>query len=242
MSFGPGTYLLALFAGSLSTLSPCVLPILPILLTSAVNAHRRGIWMLALGLALSFTLIGMFIATLGLSLGLEASHLHLVGAVLLIAFGVILLSSTLQQRFAVASAGVGNSGTNLLNRLNPEGLKGQFTIGLLLGLVWSPCTGPTLGAVTTVAAQGQQLSQVALLMLLFGLGAGLPLILLGSVSRSAMPRLKLRLVRTGAFGKRLLGVALVLLGLAIITGLDKPMEAFLADHSPAWLTELTTLY
>jgi cytochrome c biogenesis protein CcdA len=240
MHFGPGTYLLALLAGSLSTLSPCVLPIIPILLTSAVNAHRRGVWILALGLALSFTLVGLFIATVGISLGLEASHLRLAGAVLLIAFGVILLSSALQQRFAMASAGISNGGMSLLNRFNPEGLKGQFLVGLLLGVVWSPCVGPTLGAASTLAAQGQQLSQVTLLMMLFGVGAGFPLIVLGSVSRATMLRLKQRLLQTGVFGKYVLGAVLILLGLAIVTGLDKPLETFLLDLSPAWLTELTT--
>jgi cytochrome c biogenesis protein CcdA len=216
------------------------LPIIPILLTSAVNAHRRGVWILALGLALSFTLVGLFIATVGISLGLEASHLRLAGAVLLIAFGVILLSSALQQRFAMASAGISNGGMSLLNRFNPEGLKGQFLVGLLLGVVWSPCVGPTLGAASTLAAQGQQLSQVTLLMMLFGVGAGFPLIVLGSVSRATMLRLKQRLLQTGVFGKYVLGAVLILLGLAIVTGLDKPLETFLLDLSPAWLTELTT--
>lgn len=242
MHFGLGTYLLALLAGSLSTLSPCVLPIVPILLTSAVNAHRRGVWMLALGLALSFTLVGLFIATIGMSMGLDASRLRLVGAAMLIAFGIVLLSSPLQQRFAAATSGIGNGGVSLLNRLNPDGLGGQFLVGLLLGIVWSPCVGPTLGAASTLAAQGQQLSQVALLMLLFGFGAGIPLVVLGSLSRTTILRIRQRLLQTGTLGKYVLGVVLVLLGLSIVTGFDKPMETFVVDHSPAWLTQLTTQY
>ena len=242
MHFGLGTYLLGMLAGSLSTLSPCVLPIIPILLTSAANAHRRGVWGLALGLALSFTLVGLSIATLGFSLGLDASQLRLAGAVILIIFGTVLLSSSLQQRFAAATSGIGNGGSRLLNRFHPEGLGGQFMVGLLLGIVWSPCAGPTLGAASTLAAQGQHLTQVTLLMLLFGLGAGAPLVILGSLSRTTVLGLRQRLVRTGTLGKYTLGGVLIMLGLLIVTGWDKPLESFLVDQSPAWLTVLTTRY
>lgn len=242
MHFGLATYLLGLLAGSLSTLSPCVLPILPILLTTAANAHRRGVWGLALGLALSFTLVGLSIATIGFSLGLDTSHLRLAGAVILILFGVVLLSSTLQQRFATATSGIGNGGSRLLNRFHPEGWGGQFLVGLLLGIVWSPCTGPTLGAASTLAVQGQHLTQVALLMLLFGLGAAAPLVILGSLSRAAMQGWRQRLLQTGTYGKYVLGGVLILLGVLIMTGWDKSLEAFLVDRSPAWLTALTTHY
>jgi len=71
MSFGPTTYGLGLLAGALSTLSPCVLPLLPVLLAAAAGAHRWGALALGAGLALSFTLVGIFLATLGASLGLD---------------------------------------------------------------------------------------------------------------------------------------------------------------------------
>jgi len=71
MNFGPGTYGLGLIAGALSTLSPCVLPLVPVLVAGAVNAHRWGALALGLGLALSFTIVGVFLATVGASLGLD---------------------------------------------------------------------------------------------------------------------------------------------------------------------------
>jgi cytochrome c-type biogenesis protein len=122
------------------------------------------------------------------------------------------------------------------------GLKGQFALGLLLGAVWSPCVGPTLGAASVLAAQGKDLGQVALVMLVFGLGAALPLLLIGMLSRAAMLRWRNRLMEAGKGGKMLLGGLLVAVGLFIVTGLDKRLETIIVQASPAWLTELTTRF
>jgi cytochrome c biogenesis protein CcdA len=112
----------------------------------------------------------------------------------------------------------------------------------LLGAVWSPCVGPTLGAASVLAAKGEDLGQVALTMLAFGIGAALPLMLLGLISREAMLRWRGRLMQTGKTGKTLLGLLLVGIGLLVATNLDKRIEAILVDASPAWLTELTTKF
>ena len=242
MDFGLGTFLLGYAAGVLSTLSPCVLPLVPILLATAVAQHRRGPLALAAGLTLSFTLVGLFIATIGVSLGLDQGVMRQVAGVMLIAFGLVLWSGRLQDRFARATAGLGASGSQWLARIQGDGWGGQFAIGLLLGLVWTPCVGPTLGAASTLAAQGTQLQQVALLMLLFGLGAGTPLLVLGTVSREASQRWRGKLMNAGKTGKLVLGAVMLALGLAILTGLDKRFEAFAVDISPRWLTDLTTRF
>ena len=176
MDFGAGTYGIALIAGLLTTLSPCVLPLVPILMGSAVTAHRLGPWALACGVALSFTLAGVLLASVGASLGLNGDTFRQVAASLLIVFGLILLSTRLQALFAAATAGVIGSGNALLSRFTLDGLGGQFVLGLLLGVVWSPCVGPTLGAATTLASEGRNLAQVSLLMAVFGLGASAPLL------------------------------------------------------------------
>lgn len=240
MEFGLGTYGLSFVAGSLSTLSPCVLPLIPILLGTAATAHRFGPFALAAGLTLSFTAVGVFVASLGATLGLDPALFRNLAAVLLIAFGMLLLSSQLQERFALAASGVSGAGQGLLSRLTIDGLPGQFVLGLLLGIVWSPCVGPTLGVAVTLASQGQSLAQVALVMALFGLGAGLPLVALGLVSRQAMMRLRGRLLAAGRIGKQALGGLMLVLGAAILTGGDKLFEAWVLQAAPTWLVELTT--
>lgn len=242
MEFGPVSYALGYLAGVLSTLSPCVLPLLPILIASATTQHRLGPVALAGGLTLSFAVVGLFVATLGSVVGLDANILRQGAAVLLVGFGLLLLSARAQARFAQASAGIVATGDGLLARLAGTGWRGQFAVGLALGLVWSPCVGPTLGAASTLAAQGSHLPQIALLMLIFGLGAGTPLVLIGSLSREAMQRLRGRLLAAGQRGRWLLGVLLVLVGLSILTGWDRGFESWAVEHSPDWLTELTTRF
>lgn len=240
MDFGLATYAVGFLAGAASILSPCVLPILPLLLASALSTHRLGAAALALGLALSFALVGSFIATVGASIGLDADTMRHVAAALMVAFGVVMLSPPLQAVFARFSARVGSGGQHALGAIKGEGLKSQFLIGLLLGLVWSPCVGPTLGAATTLAAQGRDLAQIALLMLLFGLGAGCPLLILGSVSHATMTRLRGSLASLGRTAKVAMGALFVLLGVLILSGLDRRLEALLLAISPDWLSRLTT--
>jgi len=233
---------LAFLAGVLSVLSPCVLPLLPIVLGTAASEHRLGPVALAVGLALSFVTIGLFVATIGFAAGIDTDVLRVISAALLIGIGFVLLVPKLQAQFALAASPVGNWVDGRMGGFATNGLWGQFALGLLLGAVWSPCVGPTLGAASILAAKGENLGQVALTMFVFGLGAALPLMLLGLLSREAMMRMRGGLVEAGKGGKMILGGLLVAIGLFVATGLDKRLETVLVDVSPAWLTELTTKF
>jgi cytochrome c-type biogenesis protein len=118
----------------------------------------------------------------------------------------------------------------------------KFWIGVLLGAVWSPCVGPTLGAASLLAAQGRNLAQVAVTLFVFGIGAALPLLLLGLLSREAMMRWRKQLVSAGQIIKVGLGGLFVAMGALVLTGLDKSIEAALVAASPQWLTDLTTRF
>jgi cytochrome c-type biogenesis protein len=148
----------------------------------------------------------------------------------------------LQDLFTRATSVLANSGNQLLGRLAFGGLPGQFFVGVSLGLVWSPCVGPTLGAATTLASQGKDLGQIGLLMLIFGIGAAAPLVMLGSLSRASMMRIRGRLLSAGKYGKQLLGIIMLGLGILIATGMDKSFEAWILDQTPDWLTAVTTKY
>ncbi|MEJ1977466.1 MAG: cytochrome c biogenesis protein CcdA [Acetobacteraceae bacterium] len=229
-------------AGMLSTLSPCVLPLLPLLVGTAVATHRAGALALAAGLAASFTAIGLFVATIGFSIGLDGDLFRAASAVVLAVIGLVLLSGALQQRFAIATSGMGNAASRLLARLSPQGLRGQLLVGVVLGMAWSPCVGPTLGAASLLAAQGVDLASVAAVMLAFGLGAAAPLLLVSTLSREALTRWRGRMAQAGNTGKLLLGGGALAVALLILTGLDRQVEASLVTASPAWLTDLTTRY
>ncbi len=233
---------LAFVAGLLSILSPCVLPLVPIVLGAAVAAHAFGALALAAGLAVSFTLLGLLLAVVGFGLGIDAGMLRFAAAVIMIALGAVLLVPAWQARLAAAGGPLSSWADRRLGGFASSGLAGQFAIGLLLGAVWSPCVGPTLGAASLLASQGRDLPQVALTMAAFGIGAAVPLILLGLLSRATLMRVRSGLMSAGKLGKGLLGAAFILIGVAIVSGVDKKVEAALVDASPQWLTQLTTSF
>lgn len=240
MDFGPGTYALSFVAGAASVLSPCVLPLIPILIASASSKHRLGPAALAAGLGLAFAAVGTVLANLGATAGLDPEVVRRGAAGLMVVFGLIMLSARLSTGFAALSSRLSNTGHGTLNSLSGDGLASQFAIGMVLGLVWSPCVGPTLGAATTLAAQGSHLEQIALLMMVFGVGAAAPLLVLGVVSRASLLRFRGALGSLGRASKIALGVLFVALGLVVLLGYDRNIESAFLSVSPIWLTRLTT--
>lgn len=231
---------LSLVAGALSTLSPCVLPLLPIVVAAALDRHPLGPLALAGGLAASFAAMGVLLATVGLAIGLDVDTVRYGGAVLMLAFGVVLMSGALQMRFAAAATGLVQPLNTVAGRLEPGGLAGQLGLGALLGLVWAPCTGPLLGAALTFASRGESAGHAATVMVLFAIGAVLPLLALAYLARSAMPRLKTRLAAVGRRGKTVLGLALLAFGGLVLSGLDKRLEAAALEALPdGWVALLT---
>jgi cytochrome c-type biogenesis protein len=234
---------LAFAAGLLSILSPCVLPLVPIVLGAAVTVHPLGAVALAAGLALSFTGLGLLVALAGFGLGVDAGMFRLVAAAIMVVLGMILLVPSWQARLAAAGGPVsGWADRHFGSGFASSGLAGQFAIGLLLGAVWSPCVGPTLGAASLLASQGHDLPRVALTMAVFGVGAALPLVLLGLLSRATLMRVRSSLMSAGKLGKGLLGASFIVIGFLIVSGADKRVEAILVDASPQWLTDLTTSF
>jgi cytochrome c-type biogenesis protein len=236
------TLALAFAAGLLSILSPCVLPLVPIVLGTAIVAHPLGAVALAAGLSLSFTVLGLLLALVGFGLGIDAGMFRVAAAAIMIGLGSVLLVPSWQVRLAAAGGPISDFADRRFGGAASSGLGGQFAIGLLLGAVWSPCVGPTLGAASLLASQGHDLLRVTLTMAVFGIGAALPLILLGLLSRATLMSVRSRLMSAGKLGKGLLGAAFIVIGVAIVSGADKRLEAALVAASPPWLTELTTSF
>lgn len=242
MEFGVFTYFLGFLAGMLSVLSPCVLPLVPILLTTAVDRHPRGPLALAGGLMISFATIGTALAAAGSVLPVGQDAIRAFGAIVLGLFGCVLLSKPLQAKFSLAMAGVSSAGETILSKVGSGGLPGQFALGLALGLVWSPCVGPTLGGAVALASQGRNLTQTAVLMGLFGLGAGVPLIAVGFLSREYFQKRRNAALVVGNYGKFLMGIGLLIVSALILTKTDKILETILTDHLPGWMVNVSSKY
>jgi cytochrome c-type biogenesis protein len=237
-----GSLALAFAAGMLSILSPCVLPILPIVFSAAATEQRLGPVALAIGLAASFVAIGIFVATIGFAIGLDVDLFRTVAAVLMVAIGIVLLAPRLAARIAVAGVRIASWADSRRAGLRANGLAGQFGVGVVLGAAWSPCVGPTLGAASLLASQGRDLGQVAIIMFTFGLGAALPLLAVGLASREAIARWRHHLASAGAATKAGLALTLIAAGILVLSGLDRSVETALVAATPQWLTDLTTRY
>ena len=237
-----GDILIAFLAGGLTVLNPCVLPILPIIFATAVSKHRYGPLALAAGLTVSFVAIVLFVNAVGFWIGLDADKFRIVGAVILILASAVLLVPPLQVQLAAAAGPVANWTQRRFGGLEGAGWQGQFGIGLVLGLVWSPCTGPTLGAAIGLASQGESLGSVTVVLLVFGIGTAIPLLALGLLSRAALMRWRDKLMSFSRVGRYVLGGALLVVGLLIVTGLDRQIETFWLENGPTWLNDLTVRY
>ena len=236
------SYGLSFAAGTITVLSPCVLPVLSIVVGSAGQQHRHGPAALAAGLVASFVTVGMTIASIGIAVGLDSSAIRFGAASLLIIVGLALLSKHLQHRFESVAAPLANSASRLMDRPLFSGLGGQFLVGALLGAIWSPCTGPTLGAAIGMAAQSGTQISAATIMVLFGLGAAVPVLAIGYGAQAMMVRNRGRFLRFGAAAKSAMGVVLMVVGGVVLAGLDKKLETILLNHLPSgWLDLITRI-
>ncbi len=227
-------------AGALSVLAPCVLPLAPVILASALQVHRLGPLAMSGGLLAAFTLSGAILGSVGLAAGIGVGTARIAAGALMLAFGAILLVGPLQARFAAMVAPVSGSAGLLSQRFDANSLAGQFAIGSLLGFVWAPCTGPTLGVAITLASRQESLVHVGLVMFMFGLGAVAPLLLLAYGSRRFLLDRRERVLALAQFSRWAMGGIMMFVGFLVITSLDKHIESFLVSISPDWLIELTT--
>ena len=237
----PLTHLaLSLAAGSLTTLSPCVFPILPLVLGGAVQQNRLAPVAMGIGMATSFAMIGLFLGALGPALNIDPDHVRIFGALLLIAFGVVMLVPQLNARFTEWMMPIASSANNASTKLDGGSLGGAFLLGGVLGLVWSPCSGPLLASALTLVASEGGAARGAIILGLFGTGAAIPLVAVAYASRSGINHARSWVLGNIDGIKKGFGVLILFAGIAILSGADKWLEARVIDYLPdAWVA-LTT--
>lgn len=233
---------LSLAAGSLTTLSPCVLPLLPLVVGGATQRNRLAPVAMGLGMASAFALIGLLVGTLGPAIGLDADHVRVAGAVLLIMLSLVFWIPAWSERFAQWAMPLATSAQQASAGLDAGSLKGAFLLGGVLGLVWSPCSGPLLAsALTLVVSEGGALPG-AITLGVFGLGAAVPLVAVAYASRAGFERWRDRALDRMEAVKKGFGALLGLAGVGILMGWDKVLEAWALDHLPeAWVRLSTAI-
>lgn len=240
MSIGIAQLGLSMAAGGLTTLSPCVFPILPLVVGGAMAGNRLAPLAMGAGMVASFALMGVLVGALGGALGIDSDHIRVAGAVLLIAFGIVMLVPGLNNHFTQLMTPLAGYASRASSRVEGSSLAGAFALGALLGMVWSPCSGPLLAsALTLVATQGNA-ADGALILGLFGLGAAVPLMVIAYASRAGFARSRDWVL--AHIGKLKQGFAwlILLVGIAILFGGDKWLEAQITQRLPdAWLNITT---
>lgn len=232
-------YILGYAAGLLTLINPCVLPILPIVLATALQAGRLGPLAVAGGMSVSFVALGLLVSVAGRSLGITEETVSNAGAVLMIGFGLVLLVPRFSESFATATAGLSARADAQIDETDRSGLTGQFIAGMLLGAVWSPCIGPTLGGAISLASQGQSLMHATLIMISFALGVSTIIIGLAYGAQSMIRKRQTWMRNLAASARPVMGAVFIAVGLAILFKLHHVAEIWALEHLPAWLTEFS---
>ena len=228
---------LAVAAGMLTILSPCALPLAPIVVASARARDPRGPAALAFGLAATFGVGGGVLASFGVAFG-DSDLARAASAVIMIAIGAALLAPAVGERIERRLGFVGRAADAMSERLPNAGLAGQAAAGVVLAFAWAPCAGPILGAALLIAAKGGSLPAAIATMTAYALGAAGALIGVGYAAGRVAA--KARFAWAGAGGRLALGAAFLMIGAVVLTGLDHHIEAVLVAAMPDWLTAFAT--
>ncbi len=233
---------LAWIAGSLTTLNPCVLPLLPLVLGGALQANRWAPVAMGAGMVAMFATLGLLVGVAGDALGIDPDLIRLIGAWLLIAFGLVMLVPVLNERFTRLVTPLATGANSATSRLDSGSLGGAFATGGLLGMVWSPCSGPMLGSALTMVATEGGAARGTMILGMFGLGAATVLVAVAYASRSGFGKVRGWVLTHMDNVKKAFGFFVLLVGVAILSGGDKWLEAQLVQVLPEGWINLTTRF
>ncbi len=235
------TFALAFAAGVMTILSPCVLPLAPIVIAGARSKGVAAPLALAAGLAATFGIVGGLLASAGIELG-GSDLIRTVSAALMLAVGAIMLipSATLAAENAMAPLARFAERLDGANASAGAGALGSFALGAVLAFAWAPCAGPTLGAAFTLAASGGSLPAAMATLAVFALGAAGALIAAGYGLGRLAGAARGRVGRAAEIGRYAFACVIALTGALILTGLDHRLEAVLVAATPDWLAEFAT--
>lgn len=219
---------IAMLAGILTVLSPCVLPILPVLVGRSLQSHRYGPIALVSGLVGGFALTGSLLGVSANWLTGFSNFLRYSAIVLLLMLGLLTLFPSWSYR--VFSYLPIQQWTKERPRI---GLWGEFWLGTQLGLLWTPCAGPVLGGILVLAAVNHQVMSAFRLLLAYGFGAALPLLAIAYGGRKLSQQL-LGLRRYSVALQKVGGAIVLMTALSILLGWDVQIQLWLAPFFPTF--------
>ncbi len=241
-TFVPASIGISYAAGILTALSPCVLPLLPMVVGGAMQRHRAAPLLMGIGMTTAFAVAGWILGALGPALDLDPEWVHQAAAVSLIVFGLALWVDPLANLVSRFVQPLAVSADRLAGSVGHESPAAALFFGGLLGLAWSPCAGPMLVSSLALVANGRDAGLGAVLLGLFGLGAATPLVLAAYASRAGFSRLKGWALGHSSGLRHGFGLLAMASGIFIATGLDKLIAARILSVLPDSWMELITRF
>lgn len=229
--------LFAFLAGIVTILSPCILPVLPIILTGAIGADKRKPLGIVVGFVASFTFFTVFLSTLVQLLGLSADVLRNLAIGIIFALGISLLIPQLQVYIEVLFSKLSSK---MGSQKPHHGFWGGVLTGLSLGLVWAPCVGPILASVITLAATSQLSIVVFLITFAYSLGTAIPMfaIMIGGQRITAkLPNI----MKYANKIQQVFGVLMIVVAAALYFNFDRQFQAWLLEKFPQYGAGLTAI-
>ncbi|HEX7627301.1 MAG TPA: cytochrome c biogenesis CcdA family protein [Candidatus Methanoperedens sp.] len=249
MSVAP-PILLVFLAGMATVATPCVLPILPAVLSGSVGSRLRPLAIVT-GMTLSFTLMGLLVFTVA-SFSFFTDYLRWFSIFVIIGMGAVLFDDDINEIYTNFSSSILNYLREhvtfigkITSKANPEGLLGGLFLGMSLGILWIPCVGPILGSVFSVVAESSagagNVSYGVILLLAYSLGVSIPMLIIAYSGKSVSGRVKWFSKRSHFF-KKLSGLVLILVGLMMLFGIDKYLKIMFLPYSVNIDTQISSLY
>lgn len=226
----------AALAGIFTVLSPCILPILPALLAAGTTHGRLRPLGIILGLMLSFTIFTLALTAIIHITGISANALRFVAIVLIFFFGLIMIFPKLSNWFAAKTAALANLGQKVHSTEQKSGFWGGIIFGLALGLVWTPCAGPILAAITTLVATHMLNFTAVLITIFYSVGAGIPMLLIAYGGKYILESSRF-LSRHSEGIRQFFGYLMVLFAIGLYFKFDMLFEQKLASYLPKGLIE-----
>lgn len=226
--------LFAFIAGVVTILSPCILPILPIVLSGTVGGKSRP-YGVVLGFIGSFTFFTLFLSSLVKLTGISSDSLRVLSVITIFLFGLSLLLPQFQlfveKLFARFS--------NLAPKSSGNGFFGGVLVGLSLGLVWTPCVGPILASVISLALSGSVNGTAVIITLAYAMGTAIPLFIMLQGGRAVFQKHP-GLLRNSAKIQKVFGVFMILTAIAIQFNLDRRFQTYVLEVFPQYGAGLTS--
>ena len=231
----------AFLSGIVTVASPCVLPVLPFLLSGAIGGRLRPYGIIT-GFILSFTVFTLMLSTIVRVLNIPPDATRLISVGLLFAFGLTLLIPALHmvyERFSTQSVSRLNTGGQIASSPDSgNGFVGGILVGGTLGLLWTPCVGPIMSAVVTLALSGNVTFQAFLVTVAFSIGTAIPMLAVMLGGRGALARVPWLMNNLGTV-QRGFGAVMVVFAIGIYFNLDRSVQSWFLDTFPAYSDTLT---